>query len=62
MSTPVEPASPCIDICVLDEQDICAGCYRSAQEITDWSQLDYRGKQRILDQSRERRKQDGQLL
>ncbi len=30
-------ASPCISICVLDEQDICAGCYRSAAEITRWS-------------------------
>jgi uncharacterized protein len=32
----VEPRSPCISVCVLDEQDICMGCYRSAAEITDW--------------------------
>jgi hypothetical protein len=24
----------------LDENDICVGCYRSAEEITRWSQAD----------------------
>jgi hypothetical protein len=28
--------SPCIDVCFLDENDICVGCYRTAKEITDW--------------------------
>jgi uncharacterized protein len=32
--------SPCISICALDENDICVGCYRSAEEITRWSQAD----------------------
>jgi len=31
-----EVRSPCISVCVLDEQDICMGCYRSAEEIADW--------------------------
>jgi uncharacterized protein len=30
------PRSPCISVCVLDEHNICAGCYRSAAEITNW--------------------------
>ena len=34
--TQEEPRSPCISVCVLDDQDICMGCYRSAAEITDW--------------------------
>ena len=29
-----EPQSPCISICVLDEQGICQGCFRSADEVT----------------------------
>ncbi|MFT6388011.1 MAG: putative Fe-S protein YdhL (DUF1289 family) [Cellvibrionaceae bacterium] len=29
-------ASPCISICALDDDDICAGCYRSADEIRLW--------------------------
>jgi predicted Fe-S protein YdhL (DUF1289 family) len=31
-----EPRSPCIAVCVLDDDNICMGCYRSAMEITDW--------------------------
>lgn len=33
-------ASPCIDKCCLDEQDICLGCFRSLPEITGWSEAD----------------------
>ena len=29
-----EPESPCISVCVLDENDICVGCFRSADEIS----------------------------
>lgn len=30
-------SSPCIDICVLDEEaGICIGCGRTAQEIAGW--------------------------
>ena len=32
----VEPQSPCISVCLLDENDICVGCFRSAEEVTDW--------------------------
>lgn len=31
-----DPPSPCISVCVLDEQDICLGCFRSANEIAAW--------------------------
>ncbi len=36
MNESEEPASPCISVCLLDEDDICVGCYRSANEITEW--------------------------
>ena len=62
MTRSAEPASPCVDICVLNDEDVCIGCYRSAQEITDWSQLDNAGRWRIIDKVRERRKNDGALL
>ena len=32
----IDPESPCISVCLLDENDICTGCFRSADEITDW--------------------------
>jgi hypothetical protein len=49
-----EPKSPCISICVLDENDICHGCYRNAEEITDWFMSSAEEKQEILDRAHER--------
>lgn len=48
------PKSPCISICVLDEDDICMGCYRSAQEITDWFMASDEQKNDVLRKARER--------
>lgn len=50
-----EPQSPCISVCLLDEGDICVGCYRSADEITDWFMANAKGKREILKRARERR-------
>lgn len=43
-----EPKSPCIAICVLDDEDICMGCYRSATEITDWFMATNEQKREVL--------------
>lgn len=48
------PKSPCISICVLDDEDICMGCYRSAQEITDWFMSSDEQKNEVLRKARER--------
>ncbi|MGV6839474.1 MAG: DUF1289 domain-containing protein [Planktomarina sp.] len=35
-----EIQSPCVQICMIHpDVKICVGCYRTAQEITDWSRL-----------------------
>ena len=31
--------SPCIGVCALDEDGLCAGCHRSTAEIAHWSQM-----------------------
>jgi len=49
-----EPRSPCVSICALDVDDICIGCYRSADEITDWFLADEEEKEAILERARER--------
>lgn len=49
-----EPRSPCIAVCVLDEQDICIGCFRSAGEITDWFMASADEKRDILRRAHER--------
>ena len=50
----VEPESPCISVCLLDDKDICVGCYRSADEVTDWFMADAQGKREILQRAHER--------
>lgn len=29
--------SPCISVCSLDENKICKGCFRTAEEIRNWT-------------------------
>jgi len=40
--------SPCVDICALDEKDICIGCGRSADEILDWGVMTNEQKRQVL--------------
>jgi hypothetical protein len=50
-----EPMSPCISVCLLDEQDICVGCFRSAAEVTDWFMASAEEKREILRRTEQRR-------
>ncbi|MEE4282798.1 MAG: DUF1289 domain-containing protein [Pseudomonadales bacterium] len=52
-----EPQSPCVSICVLDEKDICQGCFRSAEEVTDWFMSSNERKREILALAQERREE-----
>lgn len=41
MNTPFRAVlSPCIGVCMLDEEGHCLGCHRSAAEIARWGQMD----------------------
>ena len=31
--------SPCVNICTLDEQQVCMGCRRTLEEIKNWAQM-----------------------
>jgi predicted Fe-S protein YdhL (DUF1289 family) len=33
------PASPCINVCVLDERNCCKGCRRTMGEIARWGRM-----------------------
>ena len=49
MSQPERPvSSPCVNICALDEQDICTGCQRTASEITRWGRMDNSERRQVL--------------
>ena len=53
MSIP-EPQSPCISVCLMEKKDICTGCVRSADEITDWFTASAEQKREVLRLARER--------
>jgi len=41
--------SPCVSVCVMDAASgICAGCYRTLDEIAAWSVLDVAAKHAVL--------------
>ena len=49
-----EIPSPCIGVCALDYRDICQGCYRSGDEITEWFMADTERKEEILREAEQR--------
>ncbi|MCY0966827.1 DUF1289 domain-containing protein [Parathalassolituus penaei] len=46
--------SPCVHVCVLDDQEICTGCYRSGEEIARWGRMTPEAKQEVLARCYER--------
>ena len=53
MNTPLwkrdEIESPCVQICVVHpETRICTGCYRTIDEITDWSRMTPEARRNIM--------------
>ncbi|UVM22994.1 DUF1289 domain-containing protein [Pseudomonas wadenswilerensis] len=55
MSTPERlVASPCVQICALDDDDICTGCQRTAAEITRWGRMDNIERRQVLKLCHER--------
>ncbi|WP_286263410.1 DUF1289 domain-containing protein [Thalassotalea atypica] len=42
------PASPCVRNCCLDPQDICLGCFRHLDEITQWQSMSVKRKKDTL--------------
>lgn len=54
--------SPCVSICALDEQDICTGCQRTADEITRWGRMDNAERRLVLARCVERTHAAGLFL
>ncbi len=55
-------ASPCVQVCALDDEDICIGCQRSAGEITRWGRMDNDERRAVLVRCIERARARGQFL
>jgi hypothetical protein len=48
--------SPCNDICTLDDEKICLGCFRSLDEIIHWQEMDDTIRRDVLRKAEKRRK------
>ena len=48
MSVSDKVRSPCVQICALDERDICIGCQRTGDEILRWTQMTNDERREVL--------------
>lgn len=42
--------SPCIGICTIDDEGLCAGCHRSGDEIAAWSRMGDDARLRFMEE------------
>ena len=48
--------SPCVSVCVIDHPSgLCAGCYRTLEEIAGWIDLSNAAKRAIIGEAARRR-------
>ncbi len=40
--------SPCVNVCALDENDLCIGCHRTSDEIMEWPRLTNDERREVL--------------
>ncbi|WP_152388909.1 DUF1289 domain-containing protein [Azotobacter salinestris] len=53
--------SPCVQLCALDEDDVCLACQRTVDEIRRWRRLDNSERRQILALCAERARAKGLL-
>lgn len=41
--------TPCIGVCVLDQDGLCDGCHRTSEEIARWSQMSDDERLHVMD-------------
>lgn len=58
MSNELSIKSPCVRNCCLDTNDVCVGCYRTINEIMDWSSMTSEQKNETLEICTNRQRQD----
>ena len=40
--------SPCVNLCLLNDDDVCVGCYRTGKEISTWGRLSAEEQRGVL--------------
>ena len=46
----LHPASPCISVCTLDDDDRCLGCGRTLAQITRWTLMSKEEQWDVVDE------------
>ena len=41
--------SPCVGVCQYNEEEFCAGCFRSAKEISEWAMMSKEEKLKVIE-------------
>ena len=54
--------SPCVNICCLDDNDICLGCYRSCDEICKWGAMSNGERKDVMKKVAEREQDSGNIM
>jgi predicted Fe-S protein YdhL (DUF1289 family) len=49
LESSMDVASPCTGVCQTDFFDVCRGCQRTLDEISEWSFLSNSEKQQVMD-------------
>jgi predicted Fe-S protein YdhL (DUF1289 family) len=47
--------SPCTNVCQLDKNKVCIGCFRTIDEIANWTKYDDNEKLRIIELIKQRK-------
>jgi predicted Fe-S protein YdhL (DUF1289 family) len=48
MSDDSEFSTPCIGVCQYDNEDICRGCFRTLDEISNWALMTEEERKEIM--------------
>lgn len=51
-----------MNICCLDDDDICLGCYRTTEEICQWGSMDNEARKEVLRKVAERENNSGNVM
>lgn len=51
--------SPCQLICTYDTDNVCIGCYRSAEEVANWDSYSEEKKIKVMENIAKRRDEKG---
>ncbi|WP_221795417.1 DUF1289 domain-containing protein [Oceanobacter mangrovi] len=62
MTSLIPVKSPCVHVCILNNDDVCEGCYRTGMEISRWGRMDNAEKQLVLQACQQREQDSGNLM